>query len=142
MERYIGVLKGMVSLMSNMGMDLANRVITKERLDHLPRVETIFAPQQVDLTQGAEYPKFSQIMVHNRCEDHGQIMVKSWSDLGQLSMIFRLMLPQGVLDGFERIRVSKSSGRDACRSSGETYSSFGSAIQRNLIRPLSLGTRE
>jgi hypothetical protein len=36
MERYIGVLKSKVSLMSNIDMDLANRVLTMENLNHLP----------------------------------------------------------------------------------------------------------
>ena len=35
MERYIGVLKGLVTLMSNMDMDLANRSIMMEHLNHL-----------------------------------------------------------------------------------------------------------
>ena len=36
MERYIGVLKGMVSLMSDIEANLASKVITYELLNHLP----------------------------------------------------------------------------------------------------------
>lgn len=36
MERYIGVLKDMVSLRSNIDKDLANKVTTFEHLNHLP----------------------------------------------------------------------------------------------------------
>lgn len=36
MERYIGVLKGMVSLMSNIDADLANKALISEHLNHIP----------------------------------------------------------------------------------------------------------
>ncbi len=36
MERYIGVLKSKVSLMSNIDMDLANKVLIMENLNYLP----------------------------------------------------------------------------------------------------------
>ena len=35
-ERYIGVLKGMVSLMSNINADLANKALISEHLNYLP----------------------------------------------------------------------------------------------------------
>ena len=38
MERYIGVLKGIVSLMSNIDTNLANKVLISEHLNYLPNV--------------------------------------------------------------------------------------------------------
>jgi hypothetical protein len=47
MERYIGVLKGMVSLMSDIDANLANKCITLEHLNHLPPTERLLEPQKL-----------------------------------------------------------------------------------------------
>jgi hypothetical protein len=47
MERYIGELKGMVGLMSNMDANLANKVITAEHLNHLPPTDLLYTPSSL-----------------------------------------------------------------------------------------------
>lgn len=47
MERYIGVLKGMVSLMSNIDANLANKCITLEHLNHLPSTQPLLEPSKL-----------------------------------------------------------------------------------------------
>lgn len=54
MERYIGTLKSMVSLMSNIDKDLSNRVITMEFLNHLPNRDPTAHSETAD--PRADYP--------------------------------------------------------------------------------------
>ena len=42
MERYIGVLKGLVTLMSDMDGNLAQRALMKEQLNYLPQQESLY----------------------------------------------------------------------------------------------------
>jgi hypothetical protein len=56
MERFIGLIKSLVPLMSNIDMNIANRMITIEHLNHLPRPGFLKEPQQRDLSEGADYP--------------------------------------------------------------------------------------
>ena len=55
MERFIGVLKGMVSLMSNIDMNLANRVVTLEHLNHLIPENRLTLPTSLP-AYNAKYP--------------------------------------------------------------------------------------
>jgi hypothetical protein len=59
MERYIGLIKGLVVLMSNIDMNIAHRMITVEHLNHLPRPGLLKDPSRLDLSEGAAYPFLS-----------------------------------------------------------------------------------
>lgn len=54
MERYIGTLKKMVSLMSNIDKDLSNRATTMEYLNHLPNRDPIAHSETAN--PHSEYP--------------------------------------------------------------------------------------
>lgn len=78
MERYIGVLKGMVSLMSNIDMDLANRSIIMEHLnhiagDHKPLHEPATKPPPFNAT----YPRPPK----DKRSQYTNLMPKEWRTL-------------------------------------------------------------
>ena len=66
MERYIGTLKSMVNLMSNIDGNLANRAITLEHLNHLPQRPPLYSPASIPpRTASFPFPSTDKKMVQH-----------------------------------------------------------------------------
>jgi hypothetical protein len=66
MERYIGTLKSMVNLMSNIDGNLANRAIKLEHLNHLPQRPPLYSPASIPpRTASFPFPSADKRMVQH-----------------------------------------------------------------------------
>jgi hypothetical protein len=68
MERYIGTLKSMVNLMSNIDANLANRAIAMECLHYLPKQDTLYSPPLVPgYTEAFPFPPTDTRSSYTNC---------------------------------------------------------------------------